>query len=70
MGGGVEVDEHAAHGAALALAAVLAAGGCLGGQSSRLQDEAGPSVGELEAVDLGGLLPEVLDGEVAVALTA
>src|SRR2546425_429924 len=70
VGRPVEVDEHADQRPALALAAVPAAPRGLRGQAGRLQDQAGPRVGELAAMLLRGLLPEVLDGEVGVAVAA
>src|SRR5579885_2415511 len=66
----VEVDEHADHRPALALAAVAAAARGLRRQARGLQDEPRPGVRELEAVLLRGLRPEVLEGEVRVALAA
>src|SRR5262245_41006480 len=53
---------------ALALAPVLAPARRLGAKPAAWQRQPRPGVGELEAVLLGGLPPQVLDEEVWVAL--
>jgi len=66
VGRGVEVEQHAAHGPALASTPVLAPGRGLLGQPGRLQRQQRPRVGQLELVALGGVLPEVAHREVGV----
>ncbi len=69
-GGGVEVDEHPDQRPALPLAAVCAARLQLRCKSRCLQDQAGPRVGQRQAVLFRDLFPKVLDREIGVALAA
>ena len=68
MGRGVEMDQHADHRLALALAPVLAACGFFGHHAGFLQHQPQPVVGDFHSVFLGDLFIKMTHGKIRLEI--